>query len=140
MKTLLAVALYGALLALPVSAKHWHDDDSHRQKHIDHDDDDRDSDHRAANCYFEPRDVRVISGYYAPRYRSLPPGLQKKLARDGRLPPGWEKRMEPLPVVVERQLVPVPTGYSRGFIDGYAVVYNPRTQIVVDFTAVFGAH
>jgi hypothetical protein len=45
--------------------------------------------------------------------------------------------MQPFPVVVEQQLAPVPVGYSRGFIDGYAVVYNPRTQIIVDITAVF---
>ena len=39
---------------------------------------------------------------------------------------------------LERQLAPVPSGYSRGYIDGYAVVYSPRTQIVIDFVAVFG--
>lgn len=46
--------------------------------------------------------------------------------------------MQPMPVVVEQQLVPVPQGYRRGYIDGYAVVYNPSTQIVIDFVAVFG--
>jgi hypothetical protein len=46
--------------------------------------------------------------------------------------------MQPLPVGVERQLVPLPTGYNRGYIDGYAVVYSPRTQVVVDIVAVFG--
>src|SRR5688500_15609930 len=52
--------------------------------------------------YFRPGDVRLITGYYKPR--QLPPGLQKKLYRTGHLPPGWEKRYEPLPVVLERQL------------------------------------
>jgi hypothetical protein len=56
----------------------------------------------------------VITEYYAPRYRSLAPGLQKKLYRTGHLPPGWERRMQPMPVVVEQQLVPVPQGYRRG--------------------------
>src|SRR5439155_6537377 len=40
--------------------------------------------------------------------------------------------LEPIPVVVERQLVVLPRGYRRGVIDGYAVVYNPRTQVIVD--------
>jgi hypothetical protein len=48
--------------------------------------------------------------------------------------------MEPLPVVVERQLVVLPPDYRRGVIDGYAVVYNPRTQVIVDIVAVFGRH
>lgn len=139
MKPILPFLLLGSLLlSSPAFAKHWHEDDGHWNKHSHHDDDDRDFDHRSEGCYFEPRDVRVISEYYGPRYHNLPPGLQKKLYRTGRLPPGWEKRMEPLPVVVERQLVPVPSGYRRGFIDGYAVVYNQRTQVIFDVTAVFG--
>jgi hypothetical protein len=40
--------------------------------------------------------------------------------------------------VVERQLVPVPVGYRRGIIDGFAVVYSPRTGVIVDVTALFG--
>jgi hypothetical protein len=64
--------------------------------------------------------------------------LQKKLYRNGHLPPGWERRMQPMPVTVERQLVALPNAYNRGYIDGYAVVYSPRTQVVVDIVAVFG--
>jgi hypothetical protein len=80
----------------------------------------------------------VISDYYAPRYRRLPPGLAKKYARTGHLPPGWEKRVEPLPVVVERQLIALPDGYRRGIIDGQAVIYLPRTQVVIDVVGLFG--
>ena len=136
----LSVVLAGLLCSTPALAKHWHDDDDHwnRHWHHDDDDDDRDFDHHGANCYFQPHDVRVIAEYYAPRYRDLPPGLQKKLYRTGHLPPGWERRMEPLPVVVERELVPVPAGYRRGLLDGYVVVYSPRTQIIVDIAGIFG--
>ena len=133
---------FGILMSAPVSAKHWHENQKHWKEHAKHEDqDDRGFDHRdhgAKNCYFQPRDARIVSGYYAPRYRELPPGLRKKLYRNGHLPPGWERTIQPLPVVVERQLAPVPNGYSRGYIDGYAVVYSPRTQIVIDFVAVFG--
>ncbi|MBI3491626.1 MAG: hypothetical protein HY047_07600 [Acidobacteria bacterium] len=118
---------------------HWHDDEKHLAKHAKHgEDDDRDFDHRADDCYFRPADVQVIGEYYAPRYRKLPPGLQRKLYRTGQLPPGWERRVEPLPVVVERRLVPLPREYRRGVVDGYVVVYNPRAQVVVDVVALFG--
>jgi hypothetical protein len=82
--------------------------------------------------------VRAIREYYEPRYRTLPPGLQKKLYRTGRLPPGWEKKLQPIPVVVDRRLVVLPGDYRRGYLDGYAVVYNPGTHVIIDIAPVFG--
>jgi len=67
----------------------------------------------------------------------LPPGLAK-YDRTGQLPPGWQQKLRPFPVAVEQQLVVLPPEYRRGIIYGYAVVYNPRTQIIVDVAAVFG--
>ncbi len=80
----------------------------------------------------------VIREYYTPQYRTLPPGLQKKLYRTGRLPTGWEKKLQPLPPGVEQRLVVLPDGYRRGYIDGYSVVYDPRTHAVIDCARVFG--
>lgn len=91
----------------------------------------------AVHVVFSSREGAVIRQHYAPRYRSLPPGLQKKLARTGQLPPGWQKKMEPFPQAIERQLVPLPDGYRRGVIDGHAVIYNPRTQVIVDLVVLF---
>jgi hypothetical protein len=141
-KPLIFAIVSSFLFTAPAWAKHWHEDGDHwkehSKKHEARDDDDREFDHGAERCYFELRDLRVMSEYYAPRYRSLPPGLAKKLYRTGHLPPGWERKMEPLPVVVERQLVPLPGGYQRGVIDGYAVVYSPRTRVIIDVVALFG--
>jgi hypothetical protein len=135
------VMVAALMMGAPSQGKHWHEDRGHWNKHVQHRDadDDRDFDHRRGGCLFEPGDVRVITEYYAPRYRSLPPGLQKKLYRTGHLPPGWERRIEPLPVVVERQLAPLPRGYRRGVVDGYAVVYDPGTRIIVDLALLFGS-
>ena len=92
----------------------------------------------ATRRFFPAQDVVVIREYYTPQYRTLPPGLQKKLYRTGRLPPGWEKKLQPLPPGVEQRLVVLPNGYRRGYIDGYSVVYDPRTHAVVDLARVFG--
>jgi hypothetical protein len=137
--------LFGALLLSVLSTttaaakpKHWHDDDKHWNKHWrDHDDDRDDVHHDAASCYFQRQDIRVIREYYEPRYRSLPPGLAKKYYRTGHLPPGWQKKMEPLPVEVERRLVVLPPDYRRGYIDGSVVVYSPRTQVMIDVVTIF---
>lgn len=136
MKTMFGVVLCGFLVGAQAQAKHWHDDDDHWKKHARHDDDD--GDRREDGCYFRPQDARVIQEYYGPRYRPLPPGLAKKYYRTGHLPPGWERRIEPVPVMVERQLPPVPPEYRRGFIDGNVVVYSPRTGVMIDVVAVFG--
>jgi hypothetical protein len=95
--------------------------------------------HHSGFCYFGDKDVEVLGTYYAPQVRSLPPGLAKKYARTGKLPPGWEKKLQPIPVVVEQRLAPVPVGYRRGYVDGFAVVYNPRTGLMIDVVALFGS-
>lgn len=139
MRPVFCLIFCGLLLNVPLTAKHRHENQKHWNKHAKHEvEEDRRVNHHAKSCYFQPRDTRIITEYYAPRRRELPPGLQKKLNRTGRLPSGWEGRMQPLPVVVERQLAPVPSGYSRGYIDGYAVVYSPRTRVVIDIAVVFG--
>lgn len=81
-------------------------------------------------------DIEVVRQYYAPKYRNLPPGLRKKYERTGQLPPGWQKKMEPLPVAVERECAPLPAGYKRGVIDGHAVIYTSHGAIV-DVAVVF---
>ena len=85
---------------------------------------------------FGTREVEVIRAHYAPRYRNLPPGLAKKYARTGQLPPGWQKKMEPFPVVVERELVALPAGYRRGVFEGHAVIYN-SSGMIIDVAVLF---
>ena len=47
--------------------------------------------------------------------------------------------MQPIPVVVERQLAPLPRDYRRGVVDGFAIVYNQRTGVTIDVVALFGS-
>jgi hypothetical protein len=108
--------LAALLFASPAFAKHGH---GNMQK-----------------CYVEEHDVRVVREYYQPRHHNLPPGLAKKYERTGTLPPGWEKKVAPLPVEVERQLVVLPPGYQRGYVNGTIVVYAPQTHEVIDIVAV----
>jgi hypothetical protein len=76
------------------------------------------------------RDVEIIRRHYAPRYRNLPPSLQKKYARTGQLPPGWQKEIAPFPASLERECAPLPAGYRRGVIDAHAVIYDSRGTII----------
>src|SRR5262245_15808537 len=86
---------------------------------------------------FNPGDVVILREHYGPRYNNLPPGLQRKVARGGQLPPGWQKKFEPFPVGIERRLTPLPPGYRRGVIDAHAVIYDVRTNMIIDLAALF---
>jgi hypothetical protein len=128
MRLTVGVLLLTVLAATPATAKpkHWHEDEKHWNKHSWNDD----------RCYFPPAEVRIIREYYEPRDRSLPPGLAKKYYRTGHLPPGWQKKMDPLPVAVERRLIVLPPEYRRGYMDGSVLVYSPSRQVVVDVVPV----
>ena len=90
----------------------------------------------AVSVSWGTRDLEVIRRHYAPKYRTLPPGLQKKYARTGQLPPGWQKKMEPFPPALERECAPLPPGYHRGVFDAHAVIYNSR-GVIIDVAVLF---
>lgn len=92
----------------------------------------------AVNVSFGSADVRVIQQYYGAHPVNLPPGLQKKLARGKALPPGWQKKLQQFPSALDAQLGP-PCGYcGRGVIDGYGVLYDKKTAIILDIVQLAG--
>jgi len=134
MKRLIWLTVAGVIIVTaPLGADH----DKHKGKGKKHGkehsrDEDRRDGRNSVNVVvvWGPRDVEVVRAHYAPRYRNLPPGLAKKYARTGQLPPGWQKKMEPFPPELERHCAPLPTGYRRGVIDAHAVIYNERGTII----------
>ena len=139
MKSLVSSLAVGLLLSTSLAGSSPLEAKQKSKKHSKHESVHADARHASAEVHvvFTSRDVGIIRQHYAPRYRSLPPGLQKKYARTGQLPPGWQKKMEPFPVIVERELVVLPSGYRRGVLDGHAVIYNPRTQVIIDVAVLF---
>ncbi len=88
---------------------------------------------------FSSRDVRAIHDHYGNDTRSLPPGLQKKVARGGTLPPGWQKKIAPLPRELEGRLAPLRCqDCRRGVIEGRVVIYNRRTMAIFDVMSILG--
>ena len=86
---------------------------------------------------FSPREITLIRTHYGNRYSNLPPGLKKNLARGRSLPPGWQKKMEPFPVALERELVVLGSGRRYGIYDGHAVIYDPLTHAILDIISLF---
>lgn len=137
MRTLGFVLVTALLAILPHSAVAWGYDNHEKQqwKHSDFDNkQNRDHQRHYAHARFGDEHLRIIRDYYHPG--GLPPGLQKKYYRTGQLPPGWQKKVRPFPHEIERRMAPLCDGCARGYVDGYAVVYQPRTGLVIDFRAV----
>lgn len=84
----------------------------------------------AAMVYFQPGDIVMINQYYRPV--DLPPGLRKKLARQGRLPPGWQKHFRPFPPDLDARLPPLCGSCGRGYFGNAAIVYDNKTAIIYD--------
>jgi hypothetical protein len=133
MRALILLLLAGLIASTGQTALAKHRDDDDR-KHWKDDDWDREYHRKHGEACFRENDIRVIHEYYRPR--SLPPGLQKKLYRTGQLPPGWERKIRPFPVIIEQRLPSLCSGCARGYMDGYAVVYQPRTRVIIDVHAV----
>ena len=91
----------------------------------------------ATYVHFSIAEQQAVREYYAPRYRSLPPGLRKKSERGEQLPEGWQRTIEAFPLEVEWRLAPLPSDCARGVIDGNAVVNRVGTERVIDVTALF---
>ena len=68
---------------------------------------------------------------------TLPPGLQRQLVRNGQLPLGLEKKIQPLPPALEVQLAPLPEGRKRVFISGSVILLDERKNLILDLVAVF---
>ncbi len=91
---------------------------------------------------FTTQEVTLIQGWFRTnrsnlppglaKRETLPPGLEKQLQQKGTLPPGLQKKIQPLPIVLERQLTVLPTGYRRVVIAGNVILMNPTTGLIYD--------
>jgi Ni/Co efflux regulator RcnB len=56
--------------------------------------------------------------------------------RGASLPSGWQGQVEPLPQADITLLAPPPPGYEFGYYDGWAIIYDPNTGLVLDAVLV----
>jgi hypothetical protein len=98
---------------------------------------------------FLREEQRIILGYFqnppsglppglGKRGGDLPPGLEKQVRRKGQLPPGLQKRLAPFPPDLAGRLGPLPEGHERGILGDLAIVWSPRTGLIVDVLVLAG--
>jgi hypothetical protein len=140
-----AVFLTSSLVAIPVRAQGNSHGNGKAKGHDKQDQKDKGGEDNLGNAryQFRSQDREYVTSYYskhgsglppglAKRNGNLPPGLEKQLERNGTLPPGLQKKLQPCPVEITRQLPPLPPDYQRSVIGASIVIFNRRTNIVVD--------
>jgi hypothetical protein len=128
---------FGIFMLAPNFALAQGHGNGHGKDHDKHAADEDQDDH-----YYQERDRESARGWYEEHQNNLPPGLAKKdrlpsglekqLVRRGTLPPGLQKRLQPVPVDLERRLPPPPPECAHVLVGGHIVLFNQRTNVVVD--------
>jgi hypothetical protein len=132
-----------SLCTVPAWAQGMGKAKGHDKDKKDKGDDDNQGD---AKYRFRTEDRQYVTTYYskhgkglppglAKRDGDLPPGLEKQLQRDGTLPPGLQKKLQPCPVEITQRLPSLPPDYQRSVIGASIVVFNRKTNIVIDVMA-----
>jgi hypothetical protein len=148
MKTrLLRLASAGLMAGSLLTISTWAQGNGHGngkgKGHDKHEQGDDNTGHGNAGYAFRSQDREIVTTYYskhgsglppglAKRNGDLPPGLEKQLRRNGTLPPGLQKKLQPCPIEISRQLPPLPPDYQRSIIGANIVLFNVKTNIVVD--------
>ena len=79
---------------------------------------------------FTNRDQHMIRRYFQSKPGNRPPGFEKHFERHRALAPGLQKRVQPFPAALDRQLPRLPGGYARVILEGRAVILGPNSTIV----------
>lgn len=66
------------------------------------------------------------------RRRALPPGLAKQIEKNGVLPPGLDRRFEPLPRDLEDRLPRLDAGFERVILGGDVLLIEMSTSRILD--------
>ena len=140
---LLTFALSAALASVPVcsfaAVPQDHPQD-HPQDQQQHDQ----QQHKAApnaNYRFRAQDKTKLQPHYRaahPHPENAHPENAHRWAwhRGVNLPQGWQGQIEPLPQADIALLAPPPPGYEFGYFNGWAIVYDPNTGVILDAVAV----
>jgi hypothetical protein len=114
------------------------------RKHHKHDDDGADN---YGGPFFRPADARYFHQCYGgtdvsslppglqkhvARTGHLPPGLEKHLERDGQLPPGLQKRMSAVSPCVLERMGPLPPNSRIYMLGRDAYLINYHTRAIID--------
>jgi Ni/Co efflux regulator RcnB len=134
-KLLLLNLAAAGFLCLPVVSAYAYTPQDHRDDHAQA----QHGNEHAQQYHFRQQDTQKLRQHYnQTNYRhQVDASHRAHLVRGGHLPSDWHAHIHPLPPQYVRELPPPPAGYLMGYYDGYAVVYNPNTGLILEVVNVY---
>jgi Ni/Co efflux regulator RcnB len=80
---------------------------------------------------FSQNDRAQLQKHYQKSLGKVDRSRRPRFEAGREIPKAYRGSITQAPVSLRRRLPPPPTGYTLGYYQGYAVVYDPRTQIVL---------
>lgn len=90
-----------------------------------------------SNFQFRSQDRNALRAHYQGGFGQIDRAHRPHFARGGYIPNQYRRYFQPIPPDLMRELPPVPPGYTVGYWDGYCVVYNPRTWVILNLIDLF---
>lgn len=81
---------------------------------------------------FRPNDRDSLRRYYQSRFRSINRSRRPVFSIGGFFPYASIQYLSPLPASLYGTLPPPPPGYAMGYYDGYVIVYDPVSYVIVN--------
>jgi hypothetical protein len=100
----------------------------------------RQDQHAQRNYHFTPEASSKLREHYQTNVRShdrIDTAHRAGFVVGGHLPNGWRGRVHAVPSAILAEIGPIPAGCAVGFLDGYAVVYDPVTGEIVETLDVY---
>jgi Ni/Co efflux regulator RcnB len=140
--SLQAVVVAAALLFTPLASfaqggPPQDDRDHHEQGHDDHQQQgpshDRGPEHGNDNTHYDFRDNdrAQLQSHYQKNLSRVDRSHRPHFEPGQPIPQAYRHSITVAPASVRRGLPPPPAGYTIGYYQGYTVVYNPSTQIIL---------
>ena len=94
----------------------------------------------AAQYHFRAADQDKLREHYRGNFREsdhVDVAHRAGFRVGARLSGDWKARIHPVPEAIIGELPPVPAGLAIGYLDGYAIVYDPNTGEIVESLDVY---
>jgi len=90
-----------------------------------------------AHYRFRQQDVPRLKQHFQSQLAHVDRNNRPHIVAGGSLQGNWQTYIVPVPTEVITYLPPVPEGYQLGFYDGYIIVYDPYSGLVLDVIDLF---
>ncbi|MFT4045762.1 MAG: hypothetical protein QM661_03605 [Solimonas sp.] len=130
LRTLAAVAMLAPLAALAQGGPPQ-GDDQHREHQAQHESHGQRESQGSPKYNFRDEDRAQLQQHYRSSLKRVDTHRRPQFAAGQEIPRAYRGYVTPAPAAVRAHLPPPPDGYTVGYYQGYTVVYDPTTFVIL---------